>query len=100
VEEYPIKFSAEYPECLSRGILLLRTFLGWLYCGLPHGIVLLFYSIAVGVVSFIAWWAILFTGRYPRGMYDFMVGFNRWSIRVGAYMSYLTDKYPPFSGQE
>jgi len=100
VEEYPIKFSAEYPERLSRGTLLLRTFFGWLYCGLPHGLILCLYEIAVGVVMFIAWWAILFTGRYPRGMYDFVVGFNRWAIRVGAYMCWLTDKYPPFSGKE
>ena len=97
---YPVKFSIDYPEKLSRGILLLRTFFGWLYVGIPHGIILIFYGIAVNVVQFIAWWAILFTGRYPQGMFDFVVIYMRWAIRVNAYMAMFTDLYPPFSGEE
>ena len=96
----PVKFSIEYPESLSRGILLLKTFLGAIYVGIPHGIILMLYGIAVSVVQFIAWWAILFTGVYPRGMFDFVVKYWRWGFRVGAYMSYLTDVYPPFNGNE
>ena len=65
----------------------------------PHGIALFFYGIVVGVVLFIAFWAVLFTGKFPKGMFDFVVGYNRWNVRVNAYMSFLTDKYPPFSGK-
>lgn len=58
--------------------------------------------VVLGVAAFIcvviAWFAIIFTGRYPRGLFDFVLGVNRWSLRVEAYMWLLiTDKYPPFS---
>lgn len=96
----PVKYSLEYPEKLSRGKLLLKTFFGWLYVWIPHGIVLWALGVAVGVVQFIAWWAILFTGRYPKGMFDFVVKYQRWVLRVGAYMAMMTDKYPPFTGDE
>ena len=96
----PVKFSIDYPEKLSRGILLLKTFFGWLYVLIPHGIVLMFYGIAVCVVTVIAWFAILFTGKYPKGMFDFVVGYQRWSNRVNAYVMFLTDEYPPFHGRE
>jgi len=60
--------------------------------------VLVFLYIAAVVVVIIAWFAILFTGRYPQGMFDFVVGVLRWSLRVGAYAFLLvTDRYPPFS---
>lgn len=97
--QYPVTFSVDYPEKLSRGWLLLKVFLGWIYVGIPHGIVLWFYGIAAAVVTFIAFWAILFTGRFPRGMFDFLVGYMRWSARVEAYLSLLRDEYPPFSGK-
>ena len=97
---YPAQLSVEYPEKLSRGWLLLKVFFGWLYVGIPHGICLGLYGIAVGVVTFIAFWAILFTGKFPKGMFDFVVGFYRWSNRVGAYLSLLRDEYPPFSGEQ
>jgi hypothetical protein len=65
---------------------------------IPHYIVLAFLYIAVLVVVIIAWFAILFTGRYPEGMFDFVVGVIRWSLRVTAYAFLLvTDRYPPFS---
>lgn len=94
----PVTFQVEYPEKLSRGILLLKSFLGWLYVGIPHGICLWLYGIAACVVLFISWWAILFAGRFPKGMFDFVVGYFRWGSRVAAYMYLLTDEYPPFSG--
>jgi hypothetical protein len=97
---YPAVLTAEYPERLSRGMLLLKVFFGWLYVGIPHGIMLFFYGIAVAVVTFIAFWVILFTGKFPRGMYEFAVGYSRWTWRVEAYMSLLRDEYPPFSGEE
>ena len=97
---YPVNLTVEYPEKLSRGILLLKVFFGWLYVGIPHGFMLFFYQIAVAVVIFIAFWAILFTGKFPSGMYNFVVGYHRWSVRVQAYMNFLRDEYPPFSGEE
>lgn len=100
IPEYPLTFSIDYPETLSRGKLLLKTFLGWAYVLIPHGIVLAIYSIAVAVVHFIAWWAILFTAKYPRGMFDFVVNYMRWGLRVFAYIGLFTDVYPPFSGAE
>ena len=96
---YPVNLTAEYPKKLSRGMLLLKVFFGWLYVGIPHGFILFFYGIAVGVVTFIAFWTILFAGKYPKGMYNFVVGYNRWTWRVEAYLSLMRDEYPPFSGE-
>ncbi len=96
---YPATISIDYPEGLSRGLLLLKVFFGWLYVGIPHGILLWLYGIAVGVVTFIAFWVVLFTGKYPRGLFDFVVGYIRWTTRVDAYMLLLRDEYPPFSGE-
>jgi len=66
----------------------------------PHAVVLFFLAIAVEVVTFIAWFAILFTGRYPASMYDFSLGVARWGVRVAAYMYLFVDEYPPFSLSE
>jgi len=96
----PVKFNMEYPEKLSRGKLILKTLFGWLYVVIPHGVILALYGIAVCVVTFISWWAILFTGKFPKGMFDFIVKYMRWGLRVNAYLGYLTDKYPPFNGRE
>jgi len=98
--EYPLHFNIDYPEKLSRGVLILRLFFGWLYVGIPYFFILGILAIAVGFISFIAWWAILFTGKYPQGMFNFVVGYQRWTQRVMAYMGYMTDKYPPFNGKE
>ncbi len=100
MEGQPLHYSIDYPERLSRGILLLKTFFGWIYVMIPHGIVLAFYGIAAIVVTFIAWWAILFTGKYPKSMFDFVVGYQRWNNRVNAYVFLMTDVYPPFSSKE
>jgi hypothetical protein len=96
---YPVTFDVEYPERLSRGWLLLKVFFGWLYVSIPHGVVLFLYGIAVGIVLFISFWAILFTGKFPRGFFDFVVGYMRWQNRVTAYLSLLRDEYPPFSNE-
>jgi hypothetical protein len=64
---------------------------------IPHYIVLIFLWLAALVSVIIAWFAILFTGRYPRGLFDFLVGVGRWTNRVVAYALILvTDEYPPF----
>jgi hypothetical protein len=91
-KNYPITYNAVYQEKMSR----LTTFFRLLMI-IPQMIVLYFLSIAAAVVVFIAWWAILFTGKYPKGMYEFSVGIQRWSTRVSSYTYLLTDKYPPFS---
>ncbi len=85
-----------YPDVrrdLNRWLPLVKWFLA-----IPHYIVLLFLDIAAIVVVVIAWFAIVFTGRYPRGMFDFVEGLIRWHNRVIAYAFVLvTDTYPPFS---
>lgn len=63
---------------------------------IPHAFVLFFLNIALFVTSVIAWFAILFTGRYPEGLYRFAVGVLRWNIRVQAYALLMRDEYPPF----
>ena len=98
---YPVTLTIDYPEKLSRGVLLLKLIFGYWYVGIPHGICLWLYEIGVGIVTFIAFWAVLFTAKYPRGMFDFVVGYNRWYNNLNAYYTYLLlDEYPPFSGSE
>jgi hypothetical protein len=89
-----------YPESLSRGLLLVRLFFAFFYVLIPHGFLLFFRAIATFFVGFIAWWAILFTGKYPASMHAFVTGFFRWNTRVSAYLLFLTDTYPPFTGKE
>lgn len=91
-ENSPVTLEIAVPERCSR----LTAFFRFLLL-IPHVVALLFLGIAVYLTTFIAWWAILFTGRYPRGLFDFAVGFHRWSTRVSVYSYFLTDKYPPFS---
>jgi hypothetical protein len=68
-----------------------------LLLAIPHFIVIVFLLIALWITSVIAWFAILITGRYPPGLYDFAVGVLRWALRVEAYVLLLVDEYPPFS---
>ena len=97
---YPVTFAVEYPERLSRGWVVLKVLFGWLYVGIPHWIILYFYGIAAGIITFIAFFAILFTAKYPKGMFDFVAGYMRWGLNVTSYLSLLRDEYPPFSGSE
>ena len=97
-DEATIEF--ENPESVSRGLVLVRALFGWIYVGIPHGFLLGFYGMAVGIVQFLAWWAILFTGRFPESMFDFIIHYLRWSMRVSLYLSCYTDDYPPFNGAE
>jgi hypothetical protein len=94
-----VEFDVTYPENISRGSVLLRALFGWLYVLLPHGFILGVLSIAFMVVGFIGWWAVLFTGEWPRSLFDFQMEYLRWSQRVSLYMMYMTDTYPPFSGK-
>jgi hypothetical protein len=95
-----VTLEVEYPEKLSRGLLLLRTFFGFLYVSIPHGFCLMFRGWASAIIAFLAWWVVLFTGKYPGSWHAFNVGTYRWSTRVQLYLEFLTDQYPPFSGKE
>lgn len=96
VDEQTVHLELDYPEDvrqLNRWLPLVKWFLA-----IPHYIVLFFLGIAAFVVIIIAWFAILFTGQFPRGLFNFVVGVGRWGLRVQAYaFLLLTDKYPPFS---
>lgn len=98
-DEYT-SFEVEYPENVSRGLMLLRFFFGSIFVYIPHYFILFFRSIFVSILIFLAFWIVLFTGNYPETMQSWVVGQLRWGTRVGLYMSYMTDKYPAFTGDE
>ncbi|UCH42280.1 MAG: DUF4389 domain-containing protein [Dehalococcoidales bacterium] len=95
-EEQAVHIEIPYPnvkEELSHWMPLVKWFLA-----IPHYIVLCFLYVAVLVCAVISWFAIIFTGRYPRDLFDFVVSVFRWTVRVSAYAFLLTtDRYPPFS---
>jgi len=97
VQDSATELAIDYPEKSSRGLLLARTFFGFIYILIPHGICLLFLTIGALFVKMIAFWIVLITANYPKGMHDYMVGVTRWAMRVNAYYYNLTDTYPPFS---
>ena len=86
-----LQFDVAYPARLTRWLIFFRgPFI------IPHSFVLSFLFMALNVVTFVAWWAILFTGRYPEGMRSFAMSVMRWSARVQVYSMGLRDEYPPF----
>jgi hypothetical protein len=120
VPDYPARLDVEYPQELSRGLVLVK----WWLLALPHYVIvgvfaggaLAGFNAAgdhggwssggglIGLLVLIAGVVLLFTGRYPRGIFDFVMGMNRWVFRVAAYGTLMTDAYPPFrldmGGQE
>lgn len=96
VEHQRIHLDLDYPDVqrdLNRWLPLVK----WLLA-IPHYIVLFFLFIGAILAVIVAWFTILFTGRYPRALFDYVVGVGRWALRVQAYASLLiTDRYPPFS---
>ena len=108
VPDYPARLEVDYPESLSRGLVLVK----WWLLALPHYLVVGFFIGAawaatdsdwmwgsgglVGLLVLFAGVALLFTGRYPKSLYDFVLGMNRWVFRVAAYAALMTDAYPPF----
>jgi hypothetical protein len=112
VPDYPARLAVEYPESLSRGLVLVKS---WLLA-LPHYLIVAVFAGGawagfnaasdhggwssggglIGLLVFIAGVVLLFTGRYPRSIFDFTMGMNRWVLRVAAYATLMTDAYPPF----
>jgi hypothetical protein len=95
-DKQAVRLELSYPNVkndLNRWLPLVK----WLLA-IPHYVVLVFLAIAAIFGTLYAWFALLFTGRYPRGLFDFVVGVMRWGMRVNAYAFLLiTDQYPPFS---
>jgi hypothetical protein len=96
--DYPITLEAAYPEHSSRlwALGTLLFFIPKLIVLIPHAIILYVFSFVAMVAFVIGQIAVLFTGRYPRVLFNFVVGFYRWQIRVNAFALGLTDIYPPF----
>jgi mannose/fructose/N-acetylgalactosamine-specific phosphotransferase system component IIC len=98
VDEQSVHLEIDYPDVkadLQRGMPLIKWFLA-----IPHYIVLAFLVTGAVFAVIFAWFAILLTGQYPRGLFDYVVGVGRWGLRVDAYAFLLvTDEYPPFSLQ-
>jgi len=98
-EDQAVHIEIPYPDArkdLNQWLPLVK----WLLA-IPHWIILFFLAIAAIFVVIMTWFAILFTGRYPKGFFDFVVGVMRWSLRVIAYAALLTtDEYPPFTLRE
>ncbi len=96
VEEQRVHLEIDYPDVerdLNRWLPLVKWFLA-----IPHFLVLALLAVGAVFAVIAAWFAILFTGRYPRGLFDYVVGVGRWGLRVEAYAILLvTDRYPPFS---
>jgi len=89
---YPFVFDVEYPQKLSRLSTLARLILA-----IPQLLIIYALGTVVGIVTLIAFFAILFTRRYPKGLFELVVSFNRWIANVYAYVTLLRDEYPPFS---
>jgi hypothetical protein len=99
--EYPATLEVEYPERLSRGLVLIK----WWLLAIPHYLIVTVfqggwgwprYGGLQGLLVLFAAVALLFTGRYPRDLFDLVLGMSRWTLRVGAYASLMRDEYPPF----
>ncbi len=101
-DSYPADLQVEYPERLSRGLVLVK----WWLLAIPHYIVVAFFQGGgdrenqfpglVLILAFFAAVVLLFTGKYPEDIFKLVVGMNRWSYRVAAYAALMTDQYPPF----
>jgi uncharacterized protein DUF4389 len=92
---YPVTFETDFEEPRSRLTTFFRAILA-----IPHLILFTLWSFAAGIAVLIAWFALIFTARYPRGLFDFVAGSLRYGTRVTGYTYLLTDRYPSFTGTE
>ena len=109
VDDYPsfgltasddnVSLEVPYPERVSRGLLLLRIFFGVIYVIIPHFFILFFRIIWGSILTFLAFFVVLFTKKFPESWHEFLVGTIRWNTRVTLYMWFMTDDYPPFSSK-
>ena len=97
--DYPARLQVRYPQQLSRGLVLVK----WWLLAIPHYIVVGLFvgggagsAGLVGILVLVAAIVVAFTGRYPEPVFDFVLGMNRWALRVAAYAALMTDSYPPF----
>lgn len=97
-DEYT-EFDVAYPESIDRVMVLVKAFFGVFYVALPHGLILIFRMWWGSILSFLAFWSVLFTGEYPPAWHRFNVETLRWGQRVQLYLAYMTEEYPPFSGR-
>jgi hypothetical protein len=93
---YPVTYEADYA---GEGRNRLTTFLRYIVA-IPWLIVAALYGFVASIAVFIAWFALVFTGRYPEGLYNFVAGYVRMYARLNAFLHLATDEYPPFSGEE
>lgn len=91
-----MQFQIQHQQEYSRGELLLRSFFGWFYILIPHGFLLMLYGIWLSILSFVAWWVILFTGKTPSFYYDLVLGLTKWNLRVSSRLLNMADGYPAF----
>ncbi len=100
--QHPVELRIPAPEQSSRllALLTLLFFIPKLIMALPHVIVLYFLGIVAFFIIFAGQVVVLFTGKYPKEMHEFVVGIMRWQIRVNAYLMGLRDEYPPFTFKE
>ena len=89
---FPLTYDVAYPQQLSRGLIFVK----WWLLAIPHYLFISALNGVHNVVTLIAFFAILFTAKFPRGLFDFMVGVNRWNANVAAYALFMRDEYPPF----
>jgi hypothetical protein len=92
LRDYPVQFGVVHRDEYNRWLPLVKWLLAF-----PHYVVLFFLAIGAVVCLFISFFAVLFTGSYPRGLFDFLIGFQRWAMRVNAYVLLMVDPYPPFT---
>ena len=95
--DYPAAFEVNYPESPSRWRALLGVIFLKFVLLIPHLIIVAALGIANFFAIYIGYWIVLITGRYPRDLFDFVVGVQRWTYRSNSWLSGLTDRYPPFS---
>ena len=93
---YPADLSVAYPEKSSRVLALLGVLFFKAILLIPHLIILSALSFIKSIAIYISYWAVLITGKYPRSLFDFVVGVERWNFRVTVWLSGCVDSYPPF----
>lgn len=100
--DYSVRFEVAHPESSSRWRALLGVLFVFpkLVLLIPHLVILYFLGLAAIVVTYIGYWAVLITGKYPQGLFDFLVGVQRWNSRTDSWLYGLSDGYPPFSFTE